>query len=88
MHARVGSFPPNPFGFFDILGNVAEICEVDTNSDPLASPRMIRELCSFRGGSWAQLPDECRVGSNVKAQPRSTSSHIGIRVARSVMQSP
>jgi formylglycine-generating enzyme len=55
--APVGSFPPNPFGLCDMLGNVAERC-VDTyvpGSDP-SRPADGRGT-NVRGTPWNERPD-------------------------------
>ncbi len=70
---RVGTKKPNPFGLYDVLGNVAE-WTLD-QYDPGAYARRARERLSLRpvtvptaakwshvvrGGSWADPPERCR----------------------------
>jgi formylglycine-generating enzyme required for sulfatase activity len=70
---RVGTKKPNPFGLYDMLGNVAE-WTLDQH-DPGAYARFARDRLSLRpvtvptaekwshvvrGGSWADPPERCR----------------------------
>ena len=71
--ARVGSYEPNNWGLYDMLGNVAEWCLDRTStftSDPVIDPhgaasgRMV-----VRGGNWTSEPNACRLYS------RSNENH-------------
>jgi formylglycine-generating enzyme required for sulfatase activity len=70
---KVGTTKPNPFGLYDVLGNVAE-WTLD-QYDPGAYARRAKDRLSLRpvtvptarkwshvvrGGSWADPPDRCR----------------------------
>ncbi|MCL4836779.1 MAG: formylglycine-generating enzyme family protein [Thermoanaerobaculia bacterium] len=68
--SEVGRFPANPFGLFDLLGNVAELCEDSWNPDFRGAPRFAtqREALGvaygvLRGGSWAFSPADIRASS-------------------------
>lgn len=78
--APAASFCPNPLGFFDIIGNVAEWCDWDEwdTDDKRTSTRK-----PIGGGSWG---DELRFCTWRHARDdEMTSSHVnvGFRVARS-----
>ncbi len=91
--APVGSFKPNSFGVYDMLGNVWEW----TQDCASASTRGVRtdyeavesEDCSqrsFRGSSWlSSLPNYIRFSDRYKFIG-SKDSDLGFRVARDVVQ--
>jgi eukaryotic-like serine/threonine-protein kinase len=78
---KVGSYPPNPLGLYDMHGNVCEWCDdeipADPN-DPKMTPRHVR-----RGGSRSSDARNC-TASYRDALSDSTigSSGNGLRVAR------
>jgi formylglycine-generating enzyme required for sulfatase activity len=62
----VASYTPNPFGLFDLAGNVREWCwdiwgpyKSDFESNPHGSP--LGRYRVVRGGSWLSNKDHCRV---------------------------
>lgn len=83
----VRSFKPNPWGLYDIHGNVAEW--VADSFDPeyyLTAPindppgPSTGADCVLRGGGWSSLPDCCRSASrNLDVSPYSLSSSYGFR---------
>ena len=88
----VDSFYPNPFGLFDLHGNVAEWCldtwhdnyehaPVDGSSRIEEHPKAMRVL---RGGSWLHLPGSCRSAQRIKSDPKNKSDAFGFRIASSV----
>ncbi len=69
----VGKKKPNPWGLYDIYGNVAEWCVDHYEKDayakyptdkltlnPFIMPTEKRFSHVVRGGSWADMPDRCR----------------------------
>ena len=66
----VGSLPANPFGLYDIHGNVWEWChdwydgkwyEKSPSDDPVGPSRASSRV--VRGGSWLSMPAGCRSSS-------------------------
>ncbi|MBE9002227.1 SUMF1/EgtB/PvdO family nonheme iron enzyme [Nostoc sp. LEGE 12447] len=85
---KVGSFPPNAFGLYDMHGNVWEWCQ-DTwhdsykgaPSDGSAWIDNDNQLHMLRGGSWYDRPENCR--SAYRNNPYSRDDlygNIGFRV--------
>ncbi|MEM1370283.1 MAG: formylglycine-generating enzyme family protein, partial [Cyanobacteria bacterium P01_H01_bin.15] len=85
---EVGNFPPNSFGLFDMHGNVWEWClghwyqsynGAPTNSSHRLSddenPRRV-----IRGGSWLDIPDNCRSACRINYSPGVDNSIVGFRV--------
>jgi formylglycine-generating enzyme required for sulfatase activity len=79
---RVGSYPPNRLGLYDMHGNVHECC-ADLLRLPAASgeglPRNI-----IRGGSWGDSPGL----SSTRVEPWIAVPTRGLRVARVPAQPP
>ena len=88
--APVQSFLPNPYGLFDMIGNVAEWTEDCFTGSyynrPLdARPWIWNGGCTerpVRGGSWASRPLHSRATSRDRAIPDYASADLGFRVAR------
>lgn len=57
---EVGSFPPNPWGLYDMHGNASEWCRDAKPNDWYA----------FRGGSFYEGPESCRSGYGSFASSR------------------
>ena len=91
--APVGSFQPNGFGLYDVLGNVwewTEDCWIEDYSDA-PNDRSARQSesdeCSsrvIRGGSWGNSPRFLR-SANRGLPLHGRHNRIGFRVARSVL---
>jgi sulfatase modifying factor 1 len=78
----------NPFGLFDMHGNVWESCE-DTYTDripggpnPLVSVKVKGARRVLRGGGWFSDPALCRSADRSRDSPTSHSSFVGFRVVR------
>jgi len=87
--APVGSFEKNPFGLFDIGGNVGEWtrdCWHDTYvRAPTDGSAWINPGCSLRGirgGHWASSPEQTRSAFRLSAKPDQHDARIGFRIAR------
>ena len=70
----VGSFPPNGYGLFDMVGNVFEWC-FDTDTTYYSNGRVVQ------GGSWDSCEYQCRVGQVTSGYtpPNYYSDTIGFR---------
>src|SRR5262245_34596916 len=93
--ARIGSYPPNAWGLYDMHGNVAEWCSDFYDEDyysrsPRADPRgpakgvVATDYNSFyrvvRGGCWLDEGRACRSACRWRAMPNEPYRLYGIRV--------
>lgn len=80
---------PNPFGLYDMHGNVMEWC-VDVYSEkapggdnPLITQGDLARVC--RGGRWSSNASSCRCANrSSRNSPDEKFSHLGFRVVRVV----
>jgi formylglycine-generating enzyme required for sulfatase activity len=84
---NVKSYPPNPFGIYDMNGNVWEGCtdwfEFYTTSpvtDPIGAQTGIYRIA--RGGGWGDNGRFCRAAMRDDFSPVSASSMLGFRVVK------
>ena len=89
--APVGSYEPNAFGLYDVLGNVwewTEDCRNETYVGAATDGRAWRSgNCSsrvLRGGSWGDAPVLLRSASRGRNRAGYRSSVVGFRVARTL----
>ena len=72
--APVDAFPPNPWGFRNLAGNVMEW-----------SADCWDESCELRvldGGSWNSQAERAESDSRSRARPTDRSAFVGIRLVR------
>jgi formylglycine-generating enzyme required for sulfatase activity/uncharacterized membrane protein len=87
--APVGSFPANPFGLYEVLGNVwqwtADCWHGDYAGAPADSRAWVEPACGkgvIRGGSWGNVPSFIRSASRAGFKSDGRTSNIGFRVVR------
>lgn len=100
VHAPVGSFVPNGFGLYDILGNVYEWTASRMHDDvvPAAPGRGVREAENirsanrnrrvFRGGAYKTTLKIGRVSNRSIAPEDARSSALGLRPVRWLVPAP
>lgn len=83
--AEVGKYPANAWGLYDMHGNVWEWCadwyedELKGGLDPAGPKNGIMRV--IRGGSWYDIPKDCRAATRNKVDPGCCSLYLGFRVA-------
>ena len=90
--APVGSFDPNQFGLYDMVGNVLEWTEdcVHSNYDgaPTDGSAWIKggdcNTRIIRGASWNNSPDDLRSADRIEGSKDNRSYVSGFRVARTL----
>ncbi|MGH9843809.1 MAG: formylglycine-generating enzyme family protein [Blastocatellia bacterium] len=90
---KVGSFPANPFGLFDLHGNVWEWCEDDWHDSYNGAPVDGRawvdtpsrgSLRVIRGGGWSTGAVYCRSADRYYDTPGSRLVDLGFRLLRTL----
>jgi len=78
----VGSFLPNPWGIYDMHGNVEEWCEswCARSSDSEWFIKFRAENVPVRGGAWNNTAQDCRSAARNGYYPHVRSDVIGLRV--------
>jgi formylglycine-generating enzyme required for sulfatase activity len=89
--APVGSFPPNPFGLYDMAGNVLQWVEDCYHENyaraPVDGSAWITGNCNarvMRGGSWYNSTYYLRAANRYSNAPGFHGLNIGFRVAKAV----
>lgn len=87
--APVASFLPNPFGLYDIGGNVGEWVRDCWHDSYVRAPQdgsaWINPGCTdrvIRGGYWASSPENTRSPYRLFAKPDYRDARTGFRIAR------
>ena len=83
------SYAPNPFGLYDINGNVSEWVQDCWHDSYLRARRdggaWVNPGCSVRvvrGGSWGSSPEQVRSAYRQGADASVRSGRVGFRVLR------
>jgi formylglycine-generating enzyme required for sulfatase activity len=93
--APVGSFHPNPFGLYDLPGNVWQMTEdcwegnyADAPGDGF--PRLTANCDTRvgRGGSWSSFPWLVRSATRTGFGSEGRRDYVGFRVAKKLIPSP
>ena len=88
--AKVGSYAPNAFGLYDMLGNVWEWCLDNfvsdiSNVDPETGSTTFADLRSYRGGAWTEVSSMCRAAARRRNRSYAVANSFGFRVACSAV---
>lgn len=89
----VMSYPPNPFGLYDMAGNVYEWCQdwyaynfydasVVEPDNPLGPPQGVYRV--LRGGCWKSLKEDLRSSHRHRNNPGAMNGTYGFRCATDV----
>jgi formylglycine-generating enzyme required for sulfatase activity len=81
----VGQLLPNPWGLYDMHGNVSQWCQdwygeypggmtLDPQGPAIGANRVVR------GGAWDYLPQCCRSAARLSSAPEAASYDVGFRV--------
>jgi formylglycine-generating enzyme required for sulfatase activity/uncharacterized membrane protein len=91
--APVGSFPANPFGLFDILGNVwtwtadcwhSDYQDAPTDGRVWDEPGANCQRRVLRGGSWSVEPSFVRSAARAALPSNARNGNVGLRVVREI----
>ena len=87
---EVGKFPANPFGLYDMCGNVWEWCEdgwhenyINAPTDGSAWTSLSTEYMLLRGGSWCNDARCCRAAIRDRYSRGGRGNFCGFRVVSS-----
>jgi formylglycine-generating enzyme required for sulfatase activity len=86
-----GTLPPNPYGIYDLHGNLWEMCADAWHTDYTGAPFSSQAWESggergyqvARGGSWHETPGSCRSAMRLRMAASEHDDVFGFRVALS-----
>lgn len=78
----VGTYPPNPWGFHDLLGNVNEWTASPWSQSHEPGAAIVSGIFTIRGGSWDGLPRLLRPSWRDGVAETMRCDHLGFRVVR------
>lgn len=89
---EVGLYPANPWGLYDMHGNVWQWCQdyygpyekLNRNRDPVQLVRQTDHDRVLRGGSWFSAASNCRSAARDKEAPQFGGDFRGFRVCLSL----
>jgi formylglycine-generating enzyme required for sulfatase activity len=87
---KIGAYPPNAWGLYDMHGNVAEWCgywfgrtvDLTSTTDPTGAATGTRRV--IRGGSWLSAAADCRCAWRGSEAPERFDSILGFRVVAEI----
>jgi formylglycine-generating enzyme required for sulfatase activity len=91
----VGSYPPNPWGLYDMHGNVWEFCrdyfapyDKSQVRDPFQPTPQRDAYRVLRGGSWTSFAKSCRSANRIWHHPDLRFDFAGFRVCLAIDEGP
>ena len=74
----IGSFLPNGYGLYDVVGNVWEWVDYDADGLDMNLKRILR------GGGWDSVQSDLRLSTQDNREPEFMGNNIGFRCAQSI----